>query len=740
MPFARTTPARRLIGAAVPLACATIWLAAPLRAAPTDWPRTINTEKGTMMIYQPQVEDLKGDMLTARAAFSITPTGKTEPLFGVCWTATKIQTDRDAGTVSTLGTKVTRVRMPGITADQEKKIAAFIEKEFPKWNLVISLAQLQAGLTAAERERASVDGLKADPPKIVYKTEPSVLVFMDGEPRLAKIENTDFQRVINTPFAIVYDPASKIYYLSGNNVWYSATAALGPWSPVAKPPAAVMALAPPDTSADSKTPSPPPKVVVATVPTELIWTDGAAKYSPIAGGELLFVSNTESDILREVPTQKYYVLISGRWYTSPKLEGPWTFVRSDQLPPSFAKIPPDSDMSHVLVSVAGTPQADDALANAQIPQTAAIKRSEAKLEVRYDGDPKFEKISGTEVEYAVNTSSQVLKIKGKYYAVEQGVWYVAGSPKGPWIVSDTRPPEADTIPPSSPVYNVKYVYVYDSTPEVVYVGYTPGYVGCYPYYGTVVWGTGWYYPPYVSPYVYYPRPVTYGFHAAYNPWTGAWGFGFTASNGFLTVGVGWGGGYYGGWYGMGGYYRPPYYGGGWYRPPGYYPGYPGYRPPGGYPGYRPPGGYPRPTPYAGAGGRPSQLPAGDNIYNRPGNSSRLAPSQQPASARQPKPATGRPDNVYAGRDGNVYQRDNSGNWQKREGDKWQGTGGQATAKDRGSQATARDRGSQAPSRELNRDYQARQRSSQGYSRSAGGSRGGYSGGGGSRGGGRGRRR
>ena len=66
--------------------------------------------------------------------------------------------------------------------------------------------------------------------------------------------------------------------------------------------------------------------------------------------------------------------------------------------------------------------------------------------------------------------------------------------------------------------------MYESTPQVVYVGYTPGYVYSYPWYGVPVYGTGWYYPPYVTPYAYYPRPVTYGMHVSYNPYTG-WGFG-----------------------------------------------------------------------------------------------------------------------------------------------------------------------------------------------------------------------
>ena len=282
------------------------------------------------------------------------------------------------------------------------------------------------------------------------------------------------------------------------------------------------------------------------------------------------MTNTDSDIVLDMAGQESFVLISGRWYKSKSMKPPWEFVKPDALPAEFKKIPEPSPIGEVLTSVAGTPQAEDALAEAQVPQTAAIKRNEAKTKVEYHGEPQFKPIPDTEVAYAVNTASQVLKIKGKYYVVVQAVWFVGSSPNGPWTLSDKAPPEAQQIPPDSPVYNVKYVAVYDTTPEVVYVGYYPGYVGCYPYYGTVVWGTGWYYPPYISPYAYYPRPVTFGFSAHYNPYSG-WSLGFSISSGPFTFSF-WGGGYYGGGY-YGGYYgpvyRPPYYGrsrwGGWSR-------------------------------------------------------------------------------------------------------------------------------------------------------------------------------
>jgi hypothetical protein len=46
-------------------------------------------------------------------------------------------------------------------------------------------------------------------------------------------------------------------------------------------------------------------------------------------------------------------------------------------------------------------------------------------------------------------------------------------------VATSRPDDVESIPASNPHYNVKYVHVYDSTPDVVYVGYTPGYYGSY---------------------------------------------------------------------------------------------------------------------------------------------------------------------------------------------------------------------------------------------------------------------
>jgi hypothetical protein len=250
--------------------------------------------------------------------------------------------------------------------------------------------------------------------------------------------------------------------------------------------------------------------------------------------DLLVLQNSDDDVFMHISSQKFYIVLAGRWYQADSLTGPWAFQAADDLPNAFADIPRDSDQADSRVYVAGTQEAKDAVLDAQIPQTAAVQRGEVDIEVTYDGEPVYQPVDGTDLVYIRNTGSTVLRSGGLYYLVEEGVWYVSSSPNGPWQVSDHRPEEVDTILPTSPVYNTKYVHVYESTPSVVYVGYTPGYTGSYVYHNTLFYGTGWYYRPWVSPYYYYPRFSTWGFNVSYNPWYG-WNFGLSWGWGPFSV-------------------------------------------------------------------------------------------------------------------------------------------------------------------------------------------------------------
>ncbi|WP_232769135.1 carbohydrate-binding family V/XII [Colwellia sp. Bg11-28] len=510
-----------------------------------DWPQELSGDRGTIVVYQPQPEKLKGNILTGRAAMSLELKDNPNPIFGVFWFSAKIATDRSENTVTINQLKVTKVGWPDSTESDEKQFSQFVDAQLANSSFTASLSKLTASLTSAEQIKESLATIKNDPPIIQFTSILSVLLSYDGDPVFRDIDNSDYQRALNTPLAVIKKKNQAKFYLTSGHLWYQASTALGPWSILANPPADLKALIPKEEE-QSDTPQviSAPNIVTATKPTELVVSDGKANWTSLVGGKLLYVENTETPWLRELASGDMYLLLSGRWFSSKSEQGPWVFVRGDKLPQSFKEIPPESAIGGIRTSIAGTDEAEQAVLDAQIPQTAAIKRSEAKLTVNYDGEPIFEKIANTQVEYATNTSAQVLKISGKYYAVDNGVWFVASKAKGPWQVADDIPQEAIAqIPPSSPMYNTTYVTVYDSTPDVVYVGYTPGYMWSYPYYGVPIYGTGWYYPPYYVGGWYYPRPPTWGLHVGYNPWTG-WNVGVSWGSPFFRVGVVWGGGYH----------------------------------------------------------------------------------------------------------------------------------------------------------------------------------------------------
>ena len=79
-----------------------------------DWPQEITAPEGTLLVYQPQPESLKGNQLTGRAALSIEIEGR-EPIFGAMWFTSRIDTDHDANTVVVRDIKVTKTGWPEST-------------------------------------------------------------------------------------------------------------------------------------------------------------------------------------------------------------------------------------------------------------------------------------------------------------------------------------------------------------------------------------------------------------------------------------------------------------------------------------------------------------------------------------------------------------------------------------------------------------------------------------------------
>jgi len=617
----------------------------------SNWPYEIGTQKGVIVIYQPQPEKLDGNKLFARLAVAIETDKSSEPVFGVVWFQADLETDRDERTASINHIKVARVAFPNQDAEKAKLLSDTLEKEISKLNLQISMDNLLATLESAEKQQVNTQKINTDPPIIIFEKEPAVLITLDGEPNMKPMENSDLMRVINTPFTIIFKQKENTYYLfADTDTWYKAQDIKGKWEIASSVPPDIAKLAPESEDKnedpggeDTSKPGSNPKIIVVTKPTELISCTGDPEFTPIPATELLYISNTDSDVILHVTSQYYYILLAGRWFSSKSMDGPWKYAAVDKLPDDFSKIPEESEMGTVLYAVPGTEVAKEAVADAAIPQTAVIDRKTANLKVEYDGNPNFEKITSTDMTYAVNTSTPVIHVKKEYYACDNAVWFVSTKATGPWKVATFVPVEIYTITPECPIYHVIFVRIYKVTEDEVIMGYTSGYTHTYVYNTTIVYGSGYHYRSYCG-YYCYPCHSTWGFHVRYNPWSG-WGFGFSYSSGPFRFTIGVGGWYRGGWWGPGrrrSYRR------------GYRHGYRRGRTAGYRAGYR----------------SASRNSAQRNMYKSQGNKARVK-SSSPSMENKARAAgkSNRPNNVYADKNGDIHRKTGAG-WEKRTSDGW----------------------------------------------------------------------
>ncbi len=527
-------------------------------ASQEGWPREVSSGGQVFTVYQPQLDSWEGNWLEGYAAVSVKKAKDQNLTYGVLWFSAQTEVDKQNRLVTLKEITVHRVRFPAVP-EQEPALLAAIQKTVITKTRLIMLDRLEAMLAIMEAEAKALQvPVKNDPPVILFSTVPAMLIYIDGAPAYRPVKGTLLQRVVNTRALILQDAAGK-HYLHMFDGWLQAPAIGGPWT-VAQSSTSELDKAMKDAVAsgqvdlltgrsDAKSPGPslarvpPPAIYLSTTATELIVSEGPLKYAAIEGTQLVYAENTTGNVFRHTDEQKMYVLVSGRWFRADAPGGPWAYVPGGKLPADFGNIPDTSPKENVKASVPGTPQSMEAVIADGIPQTAAVNRKQAKMAPpKFDGDPQFQPIEGTPLEYAVNSAWPIIRINtNSFYAVENGVWFTAASLSGPWTVADSVPPVIYSIPPSSPLYNVTYVKVYRATPDTVYVGYTPGYYGTCISQGSgaiVVYGTGYRYSPWVGS-VWYGPPLTYGYGSAltFTPWTGwtyGFGFGWTDPNSTAT--------------------------------------------------------------------------------------------------------------------------------------------------------------------------------------------------------------
>jgi len=542
---------------------------APLRqrsALPADpWPRQVQVSNATLLVYQPQVESWTGNMLSFRSAVAVRPTSAKDEVFGVVWATARTQVDRVSRIVVLEDFKVTKSNFPTLP-DQGASYVAALQARMAPPQRTIALDRLEASLAASGAVKPVTFPVNNDPPRIIVSQTPAILVAIDGPPVLQPVPGSRFDRVINMRALILREAGESTYYLHVYNGWLSASSLESSWSQTSVfPPgiekvAARLAKSGTVDLLDGGNVKPPlslaagvPTVYVSETPAELIVFKGEPAFTTIEGTTLNWATNTHADVIFDTAGTVFYVLLSGRWYSGPSINGAWAYVPSTSLPADFRRIPPSSPAGVVLASVAGTPQAQEAVIANSIPQTATVPRTNGpRFQPIFDGAPQLRPVEGTSLQYVVDSPTPIIEVSPtEFYALRAGIWYISTSLTAFWTVATFVPPVIYTIPTTSPLHYVTYVQVYGATRSAVYVGYTPGYLGTVvnPE-GVVVYGTGYSYQPWVGT-AWYPPPATYGVAAQpiYNPAVGmAFGFAMGATTAALVNSS------------SSSYYHPAYYG------------------------------------------------------------------------------------------------------------------------------------------------------------------------------------
>ncbi|MDX8340441.1 hypothetical protein SLH46_14660 [Draconibacterium sp. IB214405] len=511
----------------------------------------------------PEFKEGENGTIEMSSAFLAKQNNSSEELFGSFWAEFEYDGGNSSEMYNVKNWKINDIRLAEDLSSEDKdqlETAFYLElethfNELPK--------------SAIDGTKSSNSAMEAtfntDAPPIIYSNQPSALIVIDGEPFYEELDNR-YSRIANTGAFIVKDNNQGNYFMYGGGLWFTSDDVMEGWEytsdvanrikRVMKKHARELYDSMQNEQFQART---VPDIIVSTEPAELISTDGSPKSVLIAGTKLMYVENSDAELFRDMNTNKFYALFSGRWFVSDQLERNWQYVEPSELPGDFAKIPEAHDKANVLVSVPGTKAAEDAVRDAQVPSVKKIDiTTTLDTKVEYNGEPEFERIDGTELSYAVNTSKSVLKWNNRYYLVDDAVWYNSSSPFGAWQIATQRPEGVENIPADNPLYNIQFVHIYKNTDREVYTGYTSGYTGSYIYGPTVVFGTGFHYHGWYG-HFYYHHPMTYGYGFFYDPfygWVPIYSPWFGSSfywNWHWHWGWGWNH-----WYG----YRPPYH-----RPP-----------------------------------------------------------------------------------------------------------------------------------------------------------------------------
>jgi hypothetical protein len=517
-------------------------MAAPsltLAQAPADpWPRPIQLPSASVLVYQPQIESWVGNQIQFRAAMALKPTNTKDETFGTVFATARTAVDHDTRMVVFQDINITKSNFPTL-ADKGASYVAQLKPKLATTMRTISLDRVEASMKVNGVMPPSFP-VKNEPPRIIVSNTPAILVPIDGAPNVQVVGDSSVSRVINTHALILQGGLGDDFYIHVYDGWMTAKTVEGPWTQARRTPwgfddvakklaasgAVDMLDGGPNANPKPSLSNGVPTIYTSQVPAELIVFTGQPNLEPINGTQLPQAINTHSDVFVIPPTTTTRAavgpLVQCQQHEQREL------CRQQRAPADWRASDGCRRQSRWCCAAAGTSR-DRQLGAADCHPAPVNGPSSCRVRWRATVQPDRRRVVHGEFGSADHRSES-----SGFFAVSAGAWFTAPTVTGPWVLATSVPDVIYTIPTSSPLHYVTYVRVYGATPQVIYVGYTPGYMGTVvdPY-GTVVYGTGYAYTPWVGS-VWYPPPYTYGMGAVpvYNP---ALGFTFGFAVGLATA-------------------------------------------------------------------------------------------------------------------------------------------------------------------------------------------------------------
>ena len=494
------------------------------------WPQDVTSNGKTYRVFQPRITGLDGARAYLVTQVSMT-SADGKPATGEALLQAEVMASDVPGEVEINQFSVRSFTIDGKPAADADRTA--LSQSLFVVAMTTTRPIMLQDMRLVNARGSSTPGLSSDVPSIMVAAQPTLLLFVDGEPRLAPIGTSGWMAVTNTPHILLKAPDGK-WWTRVAGKWDTAASLTQAFAPTADMPAkdVVAALGKAqDLATDiARTPAlvKAPKQVfatpkVVTKPTVLVAIDGAPQLADACPG-VQSVKNTNS-ILLTLDGSSFYLLASGRWFRTTSLgSAAWTLVAAAEVPAQFAKLPKTKRYEAARCAVPGTTEANESVLAAREIRTVTLNRAGAQPKFTVaggmpQGDAAWKQVEGTAVKWLPGASQPVLMVDGTFYCCDSGAWFMAPAVTGPWSACDKVPAAIYSIPPSCPVYACTYVWVFGSTPDTVTYGFSAGYLGTYLVDGTPVYGTGFAYGA-AGTTAYQPYPLTYGFDASYDSQTG----------------------------------------------------------------------------------------------------------------------------------------------------------------------------------------------------------------------------